>query len=144
MARLAIQRQAVREQLAALPDVAAPVQRPAPPVPARPQSPADWVTVMRHQAEQVEGQALDTRQYAQFTALQRQVANTLVQGFRADRGPAQSRYDTYGEHLASLQRHAISAPVSRVVLGMVPAGERLALQRAVATAIQRHRRRARD
>ncbi|MFC6661455.1 eCIS core domain-containing protein [Deinococcus multiflagellatus] len=93
---------------------------------------------MRHRAEQVEGKSLDTRQYAQFTALQRQVANTLVQGFRADRGPAQARYDTYGEHLATLQRHEISAPVSRVVLGLVPPGERLALQRAVDTAVQRY------
>ncbi|PTA66517.1 hypothetical protein C8263_17375 [Deinococcus arcticus] len=137
--RLAVQRQAVREQLAALPQVeAAPIQRAAQSVPAKPQSPADWVTVMRHQAEQVEGKSLDTRQYAQFTALQRQVANTLVQGFCSDRGPAQARYDTYGEHLATLQRHEISAPVSRVVLGMVPAGERLALQRAVDTAVQRY------
>ncbi|WP_233218895.1 eCIS core domain-containing protein [Deinococcus arcticus] len=139
MTRLAVQRQAVREQLAALPQVeAAPIQRAAQSVPAKPQSPADWVTVMRHQAEQVEGKSLDTRQYAQFTALQRQVANTLVQGFCSDRGPAQARYDTYGEHLATLQRHEISAPVSRVVLGMVPAGERLALQRAVDTAVQRY------
>ncbi|WP_221089470.1 eCIS core domain-containing protein [Deinococcus aquaedulcis] len=139
VARLAIQRQAVSEQLAALPQVeGVAVQQQAQPVPAKPQSPADWVTVMRHQAQQVEGQALDTRQYAQFTALQRQVANTLVQGFRADRGPAQARYDTYGEHLATLQRHEISAPVSRVVLGLVPAGERLALQRAVDTAAQRY------
>ncbi len=97
---------------------------------------------MRHQAEQVEGQALDTRQYAQFTALQRQVAHTLAQGFRSDRGPVQARYDTYGEHLATLQRHEISAPVSRVVLGMVPAGERLALQRAVDVALQRYEAKA--
>ncbi|MBZ9713927.1 eCIS core domain-containing protein [Deinococcus multiflagellatus] len=137
--RLTVQRQAVIKQLAALPQIEGqPLQRAAQPVPAKPQSPADWVTVMRHQAEQVEGQALDTRQYAQFTALQRQVANTLVQGFRSDRGPAQARYDTYGEHLATLQRHEISAPVSRVVLGLVPAGERLALQRAVDTAVQRY------
>ncbi len=139
VARVQLQRQAVSEQLAALPQMeGVAVQRQTQPVPAKPQSPADWVTVMRHQAEQVEGQALDTRQYAQFTALQRQVANTLVQGFRSDRGPAQARYDTYGEHLATLQRHEISAPVSRVVLGLVPAGERLALQRAVDTAVQRY------
>ncbi|MBZ9713190.1 hypothetical protein [Deinococcus multiflagellatus] len=63
--RLAVQRQAVNEQLAALPQVEGqPIQRAAQPVPAKPQSPADWVTVMRHRAEQVEGQALDTRQYA--------------------------------------------------------------------------------
>ncbi|MBZ9714758.1 eCIS core domain-containing protein, partial [Deinococcus multiflagellatus] len=137
--RVQIQRQAVAEQLSALLQVqGAPVQREVHPVSTKPQTASDWVTVMRHQAEQVEGKALDSRQYAQFTALQRQVAQTLAQGFRSDRGPVQARYDTYGEHLATLQRHEISAPVSRVVLGMVPAGERLALQRAVDAAVQRY------
>ncbi|MBZ9752490.1 DUF4157 domain-containing protein [Deinococcus sp. HMF7604] len=104
----------------------------------RPQTPGEWVTVMRTRAEEAEGQALDTRQFAQFTALQRQVAQTLAQGFRTERGPAQARYDTYGEHLATLQRHPSSAPVARVVLGLVPTGERLALQRATDTAVQRY------
>ncbi|PTA66677.1 hypothetical protein C8263_16760 [Deinococcus arcticus] len=136
--QLYLQRQTVVEQLDALPQPETVMfQRQVHSIPAKPQSPADWVTVMRHQAEQVEGKSLDSRQYAQFTALQRQVAQTLVQSFRSDRGPAQSRYDIYGEHLATLQRHEVSAPVSRVVLGLVPAGERLALQRAVDAAVQR-------
>lgn len=109
-------------------------------VPAKPQTPEEWVTVMRARAQEVEGQALDTRQYAAFTGLQRQVAHTLAQGFRMDPSPADQRYEVYGAHLASLQRYALSAPVSRVVLGTVPAGERLALQRAVDTAVQHQQR----
>ncbi|GGR98641.1 hypothetical protein GCM10008960_26640 [Deinococcus sedimenti] len=54
-----------------------------------------------------------------------------------DRGEPAARYATYGEHLATLQRHALSAPVSRVVLNMVPAAERLPLQRATDEALQR-------
>ncbi|WP_233218688.1 hypothetical protein [Deinococcus arcticus] len=137
VSRLDDQRQTLQRQLADLgpvrPDQADPtVQREASPdPPARPQNPADWVAVMQRHAGQVEGQRLDSRQFAQHAALQRQVAQTLAQGFRTDRGPAQARYDTYGEHLATLQRHELSAPVARVVLGLVPPGERLALQRAV-------------
>ncbi|MVN85405.1 DUF4157 domain-containing protein [Deinococcus sp. HMF7620] len=143
--RVAVQRQAAQTQLAALPLSArgaeAALQRQAPPsapVPTKPQTPSEWVTVMRARAEEVDGVALDTRAAAQFTALQRQVAQTLAQGFKADRGSATARCETYGEHLAILQRHPISAPVSRAVLGLVPGGERLALQRAVDTAVQRH------
>ncbi|WP_235693139.1 eCIS core domain-containing protein [Deinococcus aquaedulcis] len=136
--RVQVQRQVVAGQLANLPHfAAAPQHRASPLVPDKPQTPADWVTVMRSQAEQVEGRALDTRQYTHFAGLQRQVAHTLAQGFRADRGPAPERYETYGEHLATLQRHPVSAPVARVVLGMIPPGERVALQRAVDSAAQR-------
>lgn len=98
------------------------------PVPSPPQ---DWVTVLQMQAEEVAGKPLNSRQATQFTALHRQVAQTLVQGFRADRGPAAARYGTYGAHLAALQRHPTSAPVAQVVLGLVPAAERLSLQRAM-------------
>ncbi|MBZ9752717.1 DUF4157 domain-containing protein [Deinococcus sp. HMF7604] len=144
-ARVQVQRQAVQSEPVGLTLPAgaleAALQRQvqtAAPVPAKPQTPSDWVTVMRARAEEVDGKALDTRQYAQFTSLQRQVAQTLAQGFKTDSGPAAARYETYGEHLASLQRHAISAPVSRVVMGMVPGSERPALQRAVDLAVQRH------
>lgn len=87
--------------------------------------------MLQMRAEEVAGRPLNSRQVAQFTALQRQVAQTLAQGFRADRGPAAARYGTYGAHLAALQRHPISAPVAQVVLGLVPAAERLSLQRAM-------------
>ncbi|WP_233218766.1 eCIS core domain-containing protein [Deinococcus arcticus] len=138
VSRLELQRQAATEQLGALsPAAIRPIQPQAAPLPTRPQTPGEWVTVMRCRAEQVEGKALDTRQYAQFTALQRRVAQTLAQGFRADQGPAQVRYETYGEYLATLQRHEGSASVCRAVLGMVPPSERLALQRALDTAAQR-------
>ncbi|WP_217449198.1 DUF4157 domain-containing protein [Deinococcus sp. JMULE3] len=135
--RLSGVRASVQQQVTALGELQ-PVQRHAQtPVPARPVTPSDWVTVMRHRAESVEGQRLDTRTFGDFQTLQRQVAQSLGQGFRADRGEPAARYATYGEHLASLQRHALSAPVSRVVLGMVPPAERLALQRATDEALQR-------
>lgn len=92
---------------------------------------------MRARAEEVQGQPLDARAHAQFTALQRQVAQTLAQGFRTDRGEPAARYAAYGEHLATLQRHPVSAPVSRVILGLVPSSERLPLQRAADEALQR-------
>ncbi|WP_233555332.1 eCIS core domain-containing protein [Deinococcus sp. RM] len=131
-ARTQLQRQV--DALGALP--AAPRTAPTA-VPAAPTTPADWVTVMRARAGQVEGQRLDPHAYREFQSLQRQVAQTLAQGFRQDRGDAAVRYASYGEHLATLQRHPVSAPVSRVVLGLVPAGERLPLQRAADEALQR-------
>ncbi|GAQ22439.1 hypothetical protein DEIGR_102467 [Deinococcus grandis] len=136
-ARLSGARASVQQQVAALGDVP-PVQRHAQaPLPARPVTPSDWVTVMRHRAETVDGQRLDTRTFGEFQTLQRQVAQSLSQGFRMDRGEPAARYATYGEHLATLQRHALSAPVSRVVLGMVPPAERVPLQRATDEALQR-------
>ncbi|GGS05643.1 eCIS core domain-containing protein [Deinococcus sedimenti] len=137
-ARLDVQRQSAQRQLSAL---AVPAERPASPAtrpaPARPTTPDEWVTVLRHRAEGIEGQRLDTRTFGEFQALQRQVAQHLAQGFRADRGDAQARYASYGEQLATLQRHALSAPVARVVLGMVPPVERIPLQRATDEALQR-------
>ncbi|GAA0501600.1 hypothetical protein GCM10008937_06370 [Deinococcus depolymerans] len=65
------------------------------------------------------------------------MAQTLAQGFRSDRGDAQARYAAYGEHLATLQRHPVSAPVARVVLGLIPSAERLPLRRAVDETLQR-------
>ncbi|WP_291431944.1 DUF4157 domain-containing protein [Deinococcus sp.] len=137
--RLTGERTSLQRQIATL-GKAAPAQQPAqPPVPVKPVTPSDWVTVMRHRAEGVEGQRLDTRAFGEFQTLQRQVAQTLAHSFRSDRGESQARYATYGEHLATLQRHALSAPVSRVVLGMVPPSERLPLQRATDEALQRQR-----
>ncbi|WP_241900092.1 eCIS core domain-containing protein [Deinococcus sp. UR1] len=137
-ARLESRRQGVQAQLSALPASAEQPTRPlARPVPARPVTPDEWVIVLRHRAEGIEGRRLDTRASGEFQALQRQVAQTLAQGFRSDRGDAQARYATYGEQLATLQRHALSAPVARVVLGMVPPSERLPLQRAADEALQR-------
>ena len=117
-------------------------QAPPPPIPQQPRSPADWVTVMRAQAEQIEGRVTSAREAAQFSALQRQVAQTLVQGFRADRRPAQERHDSYAAHLVALQRHPSSAPVAGVVLGLIPQGERPALQRAVDLTLRREQAQA--
>lgn len=141
--RVADQRQTLQRQLDTLGSqlpLAAPIQREAShpaPVPKRPKTPADWVMVLQRQVEQVEGQRLDARQFAHHASLQRQVAQALAQGFRSDRGPAQTRYDTYGSHLATLQRHEISAPVARIMMNLVPAGERRPLQRAADEALQR-------
>lgn len=128
----------VQRQVAALGEVTTVGPQADPrPVPDRPTTPAEWVTVMRARVEEVQGQPLDSRSSTAFTSLQRQVAQTLAQGFRADRGDAQARYATYGEHLATLQRHPVSAPVARVVLGLIPPAERLPLQRAVDETLQR-------
>jgi len=136
--RLQRERQVVQAQLAVLPAgserPAAPVARP---VPERPTTPDEWVTVLRHRAGEIEGQRLDSRAFGAFQALQRQVTQQLAQGFRADRGDTSARYASYGEQLATLQRHPLSAPVARVVLGMVPPVERLPLQRATDEALQR-------
>ncbi|OWL94622.1 hypothetical protein CBQ26_15115 [Deinococcus indicus] len=136
-ARLEGQRGLLQRQVDALGPVAPLQRQPQPEVPARPATPGDWVTVMRARAEEVQGQPLDARAHAQFTALQRQVAQTLAQGFRTDRGEPAARYAAYGTHLATLQRHAVSAPVSRVMLGLVSPAERLPLQRAADEALQR-------
>jgi hypothetical protein len=140
--QLTARQQAVRRQVTALasvlPDgaVETALQRqghsaaPAPAV-TEPRSPSDWVTVMRRRAEQAEGQRLDPKAYGQFTALQRQVAGQLTAAFRQDRQPAGARHAAFAGHLVTLQRHALSRPVAQVVLGSFPAGERLAVQRAV-------------
>ncbi|WP_155300790.1 eCIS core domain-containing protein [Deinococcus kurensis] len=136
--RLQQERQAVQAQLRALP---AGSERPPAPavhsVPAKPATPDEWVTVLRHRAGEIEGQRLDARTFGAFQALQRQVAQQLAQGFRADRSDTSARYASYGEQLATLQRHALSASVARVVLGMVSPVERLPLQRATDEALQR-------
>lgn len=136
--RLQRERQAVQAQLGVLPTgLERPLAPVARPVPAKPTTSDEWVTVLRHRAEKVEGQRLDTRRIREFQALQGEVAQRLAQGFRADRGDAQARYASYGEQLATLQRHALSAPVARVVLGLVPQIERIPLQRAADEALQR-------
>ncbi|WP_240740949.1 hypothetical protein [Deinococcus sp. Arct2-2] len=74
--RLATEQAAVQRQLDVLPPLlpatlSAALQRqhtPASP-PLKPQSPAEWVTVMRFQAEQAESRLMDVHQAGQFTAL---------------------------------------------------------------------------
>lgn len=128
----ALQRQAERQAL---------VQ-----VPLRPQTPGDWVTIMRAHAQQWEVRSasvgLTPQQQAQHTGLQQQVAQRLAQGFRQDRQAPEMRYSQYASHLAALQRHSLSAPVVRGVLGLIPPGERPALQRAVDAALQREQEQA--
>ncbi|THF68868.1 DUF4157 domain-containing protein [Deinococcus sp. Arct2-2] len=142
--RLTTEQAAVQRQLTALPALPADAfsaafqrqQTPATP-PLKPQSPAEWVAVMRFQAEQVEGRLMDVHQAGQFTALQRQVAQVLQQGYRQDRQPPAARQAQYAEHLVALQRHPASGQVARAVMALIPTGERPALQRAVDEALQR-------
>ena len=112
-------------------------QQVAPQVPLKPQNVGDWVTVMRFQAEQAEGRRMGAKEAAQFTALQRQVAQTLTQHYLHDRQPALQRQQEYAEHVLALQRHPMSGQVGRAFLLSVPQGERPALQRAVDDALQR-------
>lgn len=106
-------------------------------VPLKPQSVGDWVTVMRFQAEQTEGRRMQTREAAQLTALQRQVAQTMTRSYLSDRQPALQRQQQYADHVVALQRHPISRQVARAFMLGVPQAERPALQRAVDEAIQR-------
>ncbi|MFC4640300.1 DUF4157 domain-containing protein [Deinococcus hohokamensis] len=107
-------------------------------VPTRPATPGDWVTVMRVQAQQVDGRRLTPRQAQDFATLQRQVATRLTQAYRSDSSPARTK--TYAGHLVALQRHPQSAAVGRAVLSSVSSDERTTLQRAVDEALQRERR----
>ena len=107
------------------------------PIIRQPQSTADWVTVMRQQAEQAEGQAMRSSEFEQVKALQRQVAQRLAGAYRQDRQVPALRTAEYAGHLVALQRHPISAQVAQVVLTQIPQGERHALQRAVDEALQR-------
>ncbi|MVN87007.1 DUF4157 domain-containing protein [Deinococcus sp. HMF7620] len=131
----ALQRQRLMTQ--SQEDVAHPVPSTLAPVPTAPRSPADWVTVMRHQAQQTEGKALSPREWTAWTALQRQVATHLSQGYRRESGPAQVRQERLAAHLAHLQDHPLSAPVAGATLALVPPGERPALQRALDAALAR-------
>ncbi|PJI54490.1 hypothetical protein CTI14_14955, partial [Methylobacterium radiotolerans] len=72
--------------------------------PGRPQSPGDWVTVMRHRAESVEGQRLAPKDMQAFVGLQRQVSGVLAQSYRLDRRPAEARHTAFAEHAVILQR----------------------------------------
>lgn len=106
--------------------------------PMKPTSNADWVTVMRFQAQQAEGRTMSTRESGQFSALQRQVAQRLVQNFRQDRQAPQQRHEEYGGHLAALQEgNALSRQVAQVTLTQLPRGEQPAVQRAMQDALQR-------
>ena len=107
------------------------------PIIRQPQSHADWVTVMRQQAEQAEGRSMQTREAMQFTALQRQIAQRLTTGYRQDRQPSATRNAEYAQHLVQLQRHPISSNVAQVILNGIPGAERPALQRAVDEVLQR-------
>jgi hypothetical protein len=136
--RLAQEQLTVQRQIAALPVLTSPVVPRTPlAIPAHPVTVGDWVTVMRHQAEQISGQLLGSRQQDTFTRLQQQTSQKLVHGFRQDRQAPDVRYALYGEQLATLQGHPNSAPVSRVVLNLIPQRERPALQRALDEALQR-------
>lgn len=142
--RLSVQRQAVTQQISqfAVPSgaIEAALQRqqqPTAPVPLKPQSAGEWVTVMRQQAEQADGRRMSSREFGQFTALQRQVAQTLTQGYLRDRQPALQRQQEYAGHMATLQRHPVSGQVAQVFMRSIPMGERPALQRAVDEVVQR-------
>jgi hypothetical protein len=90
--RLTDQRMTVQRQLAALPAANLAPLRAAVPLPSTPVTAGDWVSVMRQQAEQIDGQLLGSRERESFVSLQRQVAQTLVQGFRQDRQAPEARY----------------------------------------------------
>jgi hypothetical protein len=108
------------------------------PVPAAPGSPAALIQRLAARAAQAEGRHLNPRQHAEYTALQRQVAETLGQGYRQDRRPGAERNEAYGELIGQLHHHPLTSHVGRSVLGLVPASDRPALQRAVDLHVQRH------
>ncbi|WP_353544425.1 eCIS core domain-containing protein [Deinococcus xinjiangensis] len=143
--RLALQRQNLQREATQLGPISPEaitqaVQRQqarAPQVPMKPESVGDWVTVMRFQAEQAQGRRMGAKEAAQYTALQRQVANTIAQSFRQDRQPASQRHQQYARHLATLHGGAGSAVVATAALNLLPASERPAVQRALDETLQR-------
>lgn len=143
--RLATERQILQREAAALGPISLEAmtqaiqrqQKEVPQIPIKPQSVGDWVTVMRFQAEQAQGRRMGAKEAAQYTALQRQVANTIAQNFRQDRQPASVRYEQYAGHLATLQGGVGSAIVANAALSLMPASERPAMQRALDEALQR-------
>ncbi|WP_234305337.1 eCIS core domain-containing protein [Deinococcus ficus] len=135
--RLPLQRQ-VAELRASLPASAiqAALQRQASErtpgdIPSHPQAAREWVTVMRHRAEQVDGTRMDARSTQAFATLQRQVAAALVHSVKHDPSPTLQRHTAFAEHAVSLQRHALTRHIPRAALAQLPPGERLSLQRAV-------------
>lgn len=105
-------------------------------VPAHPQTAGEWVTVMRHRAEQMDGRRMDARSTQAFTALQRQVTAALVHSVKHDPSSAIQRQAAFAEHAVGLQRHALTRHIPRAALTQLPPGERLSLQRAVDEATQ--------
>ncbi|ASN79639.1 DUF4157 domain-containing protein [Deinococcus ficus] len=105
-------------------------------IPSHPQAAGEWVTVMRHRAEQVDGTRMDARSMQAFATLQRQVAAALVHSVKHDPSPALQRHSAFAEHAVSLQRHALTRTIPRAALSQLPPGERLSLQRAVDEATQ--------
>lgn len=145
--RLTSERDAVQRQIAAHPPVPESMiqqalQRQADalqpiPIMRQPQSTTDCVTVMRQQAEQADGRRMSSRESSQFTALQRQVAQTLTQNYLRDRQPALQRQQQYAQHVVALQSHPLSRLVGQVFMRSVRSGERPTLQRAVDEVVQR-------
>ncbi|WP_148234928.1 eCIS core domain-containing protein [Deinococcus maricopensis] len=113
--------------------------------PARPTTPEDWVRVALHAAQHTQdphhperSRPLNAAEYTQHTATLHAATQHLVAAFRSDTAPAAVRHATYGERLATLQRHPGSAPISRMVLHLLPTSERPGVQRAMTAAVQRH------
>lgn len=104
-------------------------------VPTRPQGVGDWVTIMRHTAEQVNGTRMDARTSRAFTTMQRQVTGALVQGVKLDPRPTAQRHAEFAQHAVALQRHALTKHIPRAALSQLPPGERQSLQRAVDDAL---------
>jgi hypothetical protein len=100
-------------------------------IPSHPRTAGEWVTVMRHRAEQVDGHRLDARSTQAFTSLQRQVTAALVYGVKHDPRPAIQRQAEFAQQAVNLQRHVLTQHIPRAALAQLPPGERLSLQRAV-------------
>lgn len=103
----------------------------------QPKTLADWVTVMRQKAAEVDGKRMGEREVMHLQTLQCQVADHLNQGYRRDRQTSEARNAEYGGMLASLHDHPRSQRVSNAVLGMVPKSDQPKLQRALDEALQR-------
>lgn len=73
---------------------------------------------------------MTSREAAQFSALQRQVAQTLTRNFRQDRQVPAQRQLEYAGHVLTLQRHPLGGQVAGSFLRMIPPAERVAVQRA--------------
>jgi len=119
-------------------------QTPLTPLTRPPASSADWVQAARLEVQRVADPAvpeqtrwLSGAERERHLGALKSVGHGLAQGFKADRGPAVQRYAEYGEHLATLQRQALTSSIPRMVLTQLSPTERPMLQRAVDEALQR-------
>ena len=95
-------------------------------------TPADFVGLYRHEAQALQASTPSGFVPAgRWPAIQRRAVDGLVRSYKALGGPAIQRQADLGIQLATLQRQPGGEGLAGAVIGRLPQGERLALQRAM-------------